>query len=338
MSKNVQSDMQSEREALGHMLEDDEKELLDASDNDSSKDDSSIIDEDALSDSSSNEDISYHEDESEEDASSSSENESDSDEPPPPPSTTTKRPKRKEKAPPTPKPSRKNKKKPPNQKPPPTPPTTSTTRRPRKSGKPDCSILGCTRVVDRRGLCERHAYGPKSKCSEPGCTRVVDRRGLCYRHAYGPKPKKKTPPPTTSTRRPYRSQPCLHCHRMAFYIDGQCRIIKHGTKTKKCSNPGCERVVCNRGLCRPCAYGTKKCSVEGCTANAYRHGLCIRHLYPCSISGCNSRGEVVSNNGIKFCGPHARTEAPEAYAEYCERRNLRVAERRRSRLFTQPSQ
>jgi len=180
MSKNVQSDMQSEREALGHILQDDEKELLDDSDasgNDSSKDDNA------------------------EDASSSSEDESDSDEPPPPPASTTRRPKRKEKAPPTPEPSKKKKK---------SPSTTSTRHRHHKSvasSKPVCSEPRCTRVVKRRGLCYLHAYGPQPKptkkksskkkkppstngnpkCSEPGCTNVVESRGLCRRHAYGTK-------------------------------------------------------------------------------------------------------------------------------------------------------
>ena len=116
---------------------------------------------------------------------------------------TTRRPKRKEKAPPTPEPSKKKKK--------PPPPTTSNTGRPRKSGLPDCSIHGCTRVVDRRGLCRLHAYGPKPenksdkpKCSKPGCTRVVKARDLCRSCAYG---------------------------------------------TKKCSKPGCTNVAYRRGLC-----------------------------------------------------------------------------------------
>ena len=59
--------------------------------------------------------------------------------------------------------------------------TTSTTRRPRKSGLPDCSILGCTRVVDRRGLCREHACGTK-KCSVDGCKANAYRLGLCTRH------------------------------------------------------------------------------------------------------------------------------------------------------------
>jgi len=56
-----------------------------------------------------------------------------------------------------------------------------TTRRPRKSGLPDCSILGCTRVVCTRGLCRKHAYGTK-KCSVDGCKANAYRLGLCSRH------------------------------------------------------------------------------------------------------------------------------------------------------------
>ena len=326
MSKNVQSDMQSEREALGHMLQDDEKELLDASDN-YSRDDSSIIDEDALSDSSNDEDISYHEDESEEDVPSSSEDESDTDEPPPPPATTTRRPKRKEKAPPTPEPSRK-KKKPPKQKP---PPTTSTTRRTHKSDKPKCSepkrktpppttstrqsdcnsgkcsVPGCTNKTEKisrtsyRKKCSRHR---KKLCSFPGCDKHAQFKSangrFCVNHGQSEAPeayaefrakKKKPEPDHTSTPKPSKK--------------------KNGRKSDKpkCSEPGCERVVKARGLCEPHAYGRRirnksdKCSQSRCTNVATNRGLCRRHAYgtkKCSVDGCTR--DVHRRD---LCYPHA---------------------------------
>ena len=93
----------------------------------------------------------------------------------------------------------------------------------------------------------------------------------------------------------------------------------------KCSEPGCTNIAAQgrRGLCRRHADGTKKCSVDGCTNNASSgNKKCTRHLYSCSFEGCDKHGQIVSDNG-KFCDGHARTEAPEAYAQYRERRNLR---------------
>ena len=74
----------------------------------------------------------------------------------------------------------------------------------------------------------------------------------------------------------------------------------------------------------------RKCIVFGCTKNAYNRMLkCAYHLYPCSIRGCTKYGQVVSNN-VRFCQRHAQTEAIEAYAQYRERRNRYIAERRRT--------
>ena len=59
----------------------------------------------------------------------------------------------------------------------------------------------------------------------------------------------------------------------------------------------------------------RKCIVFGCTRNASKKKLkCSCHEYPCSISGCGKQGKVVSDNG-RYCYRHAKTKAPEAYAQ-----------------------
>jgi len=74
----------------------------------------------------------------------------------------------------------------------------------------------------------------------------------------------------------------------------------------------------------------RKCSVDGCTKTAMRgRQKCACHQYPCSYRGCTKYGQVVSDN-VRYCQRHAQTEAPEAYAQYRERRNRYIAERRRT--------
>jgi len=50
----------------------------------------------------------------------------------------------------------------------------------------------------------------------------------------------------------------------------------------------------------------------------------------CSVEECTKNGHIVSSNGCRFCYKHARTEAPEAYAQYCRAMNRYIAERRRT--------
>ena len=160
-------------------------------------------------------------------------------------------------------------------------------RRPRKSGLPDCSNEGCTRVAHRHGLCTPCANGG-TECSNEGCTRAARSRGMC--------------------------QPCA-------------------SGGNECSNEGCTRAArCRRGLCQPCASdgGSKKCSVPGCTSIASVGKKCSLHRYPCSIPGCNRRGDIVTDNGSRFCHDHARAEASDEHRRALGIRNNRCAERYRT--------
>ena len=45
---------------------------------------------------------------------------------------------------------------------------------------PACSHEGCTNLAQRRGVCDKH--GAKPKCSIEGCAKVAKKRGMCMKH------------------------------------------------------------------------------------------------------------------------------------------------------------
>ena len=57
---------------------------------------------------------------------------------------------------------------------------------PKKKGRRQCSVEGCTNNAVRGGICIRHGERPPT-CSHEGCTNLAQRRGVCDKHGAKPK-------------------------------------------------------------------------------------------------------------------------------------------------------
>lgn len=105
-------------------------------------------------------------------------------------------------------------------------------QRPRKKFRPQCTTLGCTNIVAREGLCERHGTFISKRCAHAGCALHVQSGGLCYRHGAAAKPCSVA----GCTNKVQRKGLCY----------------RHGARegVHKCTRPSCRNVVRADGLCR----------------------------------------------------------------------------------------
>jgi hypothetical protein len=128
----------------------------------------------------------------------------------------------------------------------------------KKQYRKTCFVNGCTKFVQRGGLCKRHGATVKM-CSSDGCTNQVIKGGVCIRHG--------------AKRKICSHEGCKN----GVIKGGVC--VRHGAKKYKykCSADGCTNHAQKEGVCMRHGAKLKRCNHEGCTNYAQKGGVCIRH-------------------------------------------------------------
>eukprot|EP00984_Skeletonema_dohrnii_P000271 scaffold86_cov98-Skeletonema_dohrnii-CCMP3373.AAC.8 len=154
-----------------------------------------------------------------------------------------------------------------------------------------CSSDGCPNRAVKGGVCKRHgAVVERKKCNAEDCTNLAVKAGMCLKH--GSKNRSSEPKKTPASKKGGKvKEPLL------------CKPVTPGTqpKVKRCNIEGCNRQAKQGGVCvkHGAKCGSSKCSHENCPKYAQRGGVCIEHgavfvRKRCSVEGCE--------NGVKKRG------------------------------------